>query len=150
MHIRSERGFSAVELLIVIAIIGIMAAIVIPWWLTYWPAATVRGGARDLQAGLTQAKMLAITSRQDICVQVVATGYRFLQGGCGGAAWVGAGTDATGLFRAPDQVTFSTPAFPIFTRFGTASNGPVVLTVTGPQNKTLTVTVLAAGSVRIP
>jgi type II secretion system protein H len=150
MRVRSEKGFSAAELLVGIAIIGIMAAIVVPWWLSYWPSATVQGAARDLQAGLTQAKMRAITTRQDICVQVAAGGYRFLQGGCGGGAWIGAGTAGNGWFSAPENVTFSSPASPVFTRFGTASNGPVVLRVTGPQNRTQTVTVLATGSVRIP
>lgn len=149
MHVRSRKGFSAIELLVVIAIIGIMAAIAIPWWLTYWPAATVRGAARDLQGGLNQAKMLAITTRQNICVQVLAGGYRFQQGGCGGAAWLGAGTDGTGLFRTPENVTFSGAASPIFTQFGTASQ-TAILTVTGPTNRTLTVTILPSGRVTIP
>ncbi|MFZ1061441.1 MAG: prepilin-type N-terminal cleavage/methylation domain-containing protein [Candidatus Rokuibacteriota bacterium] len=149
MHIRSQKGFSAAELLVVIAIIGIMAAIAIPSMLAYWPTATVQGAARDLQGGLTRAKTLAITTRQNICVEVLAGGYRFRQGGCGGGAWVGAGTSATGLFSAPENVTFTSPANPIFTQFGTASQ-TAILTVTGPSNRTLTVTVLPSGWVRIP
>jgi type II secretion system protein H len=146
---RDDKGFSMAELLVVVAMIAIMAFIAIPSMLAYWPTATVRGAARDVQAGLSQAKMLAITSRQDICVQVLAGGYRFQQGACGGAAWVGAGTDGTGLFRSPETVTFSSPASPIFTRFGTASQ-TAVLTVRGPSNRTVTVTVLPSGRVTIP
>ena len=140
------------ELLVVIAVIGIMALIAIPSILAYWPAATVRGAARGLQDGLNQAKTRAIATRQSICVQVVpgvAGGYRFRQGGCGGGAWIGTGTDATGLFRVPDKVTFTGGASPVFTQFGTAT-AQVGLTVTGPRNQTLTVTVLASGYVRIP
>ncbi len=153
MHIRSQKGFSAIELLVVVAIVGIMALIAIPSMLAYWPAATVQGAARDVQGGMTRAKTLAITTRQNVCVQVVAGGYRFLQGAgpnnCIGAAWTGAGTDATGLFGAPDNVTFTSAANPIFTPFGTASQ-TAVLTVTGPSIRTLTVTVLPSGWVRIP
>ncbi len=151
MHIRSQKGFSAAELLVVIAIIGIMAAIAIPSMLAYWPTATVQGAARDLQGGLTRAKMLAISTRQSIRVDVVAGGYRFWQPGLLPAPqyWVGAGTDGTGLFRAPENVTFTTAASPVFTQFGTAT-AQVVLTVTGPGNRTNTVTVEQSGRVRIP
>lgn len=149
MRLRAERGFTAAELLIVISVALIMVAIAIPWWLSYWSTATVRGGAQEVQLGLNRARMLAISTRQNICVEIVAAGYRFRQGTCAGTAWVGTGTDATGLVGAPADVTVTSPANPIFTQFGTASQ-TATLTVTGSGNRTLTVTVLPSGRVTIP
>ncbi len=154
-HLRGSRagvsqGFSMLELLFVIAIIGIVALITTPLFLSYLQAATVRTGAAEIQSGLNRAKQFAVTTRQNICVQLVAGGYRFLQGGCGGAAWVGLGTDTTGTFRFPNNVTATNAGTsPIFTQFGTASQTGT-LTVTGPGGITLTVSVSPSGRITVP
>jgi len=155
MRIRDQRGFSGAELLVVIAIIGIIALIAIPTWLAYGPAATLTGAAREIQAGLYQARELAISTRQNVCVQLIPPrGYRFMQGaagpGCaGGAAWTGADTDGGGTFRLANQNVAVVGANPIFTPFGTAQT-TAVFTVTGPQARQITVTVLPSGRVTIP
>lgn len=156
MSARDQRGFSMAELLVVVAIIGIMALIAIPTWLAYGPAATITGAAREIQAGLYQARQLAITTRQNVCVQLVPPrGYRFMQGavgpGCAGGvgAWTGADTDGGGTFRLANQNVVVVGANPIFTPFGTAQT-TAVFTVTGPQARQITVTVLPSGRVTIP
>ena len=140
-----------IELLVVIAVIGIMALIAIPWWLTYLPTATVNAAAREVQGGLNQARLLAITTRQNICVQVLPNGFRLRQNGCAGALWFGADTDPTGLFR-PSNALGNTVtlagAGPTFTQFGTA-NQVVIIRVTG-RGRTQTVTVQLTGRVTIP
>lgn len=147
MRGRRERGFSMVELLVVIAIIMVLAVIAIPWWLTYLPAATISAAARDIQSGLHQARLLAVGTRQNVCVQVLPNGYRFLIGGCAGAPWVGLGSDPTGAFRAGDGVTVG-GATPIFTQFGTASQVGIITVAAG--GRTQTVTVQPSGRVTIP
>ncbi len=142
-----------VELLVVAAVIGILALIVIPWWITYVPAATVTAAARQVQSGLNQARMLAISTRQSICVQVVPGGYQFRQGNCAAllpATTQPLGADATGTFRpfTSNNIALAGPS-PVFTQFGTASQA-AVLTVTGPQARTMTVTVQLSGRVTIP
>ncbi len=156
MRGRNQAGFSMVELLVVIAIIGIMALIVIPTWLAYGPAATITGAAREVQAGLYQARQLAISTRQNVCVQVVPPrGYQLrvgVAGGCaGGAAWTGPNTDGTGIFWLANQsVTLAAPPLnPVFTPFGTAAQ-VAAFTVTGPQARQQTVTVSPLGRVSIP
>src|SRR5438034_10633194 len=67
------------ELLVVVAILGITALIAIPLVLSYMPGATVRYAARELQSGLNRAKLMAVTTRQPVCVQATAGGYRFFQ-----------------------------------------------------------------------
>ena len=156
MILRDQKGFSIAELLVVITIIGILALIVIPTWLAYGPAATIAGAAREVQAGLNQARQLAISTRQNVCVRVVPPrGYQFMvgvAGGCaGGAAWTGLNTDGTGIFWLANQgVTIAAPPLnPVFTPFGTAAQ-VAVFTVTGPQARQQTVTVSPSGRVTIP
>ena len=148
MIVRDRKGFSVAELLVVVATIAILASAALPWWLTYLPAATVTAVAREIQGNLNLARQLALSTRQNICVQVVPGGYRFLQGGCGGAVWTGLNTDGSGTFR-PSSTVALAGGSPVFTPFGNASQ-TAILTVTTPSGRTLTVTVLPSGRVTIP
>jgi Tfp pilus assembly protein FimT len=141
-------GFSISELLVYISVLGAMATIALPTAWTYLPAAAASGGAREIRAILSQARMVAITTRQNICVQTVAGGFQLLQGSCAGAAWIGPDTSATGVIALSNDVTFSGPA-PVFTAFGTASTSGVV-TVSHGAGTSVTVTVQPSGQVTIP
>jgi Tfp pilus assembly protein FimT len=137
---------------VVVAIIGIMAAIAIPFFASYWRSAAVRAGAQEMRTALQQAKQLAITRRQNICVQPVvgpSPGYQFRQNTCAGAAIGMPGTDGTGTFRLQNNVTVAVLAGPpVFTPLGAAAGGQVQ--VTGPGGNFLTITVSAAGRITTP
>lgn len=141
-------GFSISELLVCISVLGAMVTIALPTAWTYLPTAAASGGAREIRAILSQARMVAITTRQNICVRTVAGGFQLLQGSCAGAAWIGPDTSATGVIALSNDVTFSGPA-PVFTAFGTASTSGVV-TVSHGSGTSLTVTVQPSGQVTIP
>ena len=143
-----STGFSISELLVCISVLGAMATIALPTAWTYLPAAAASGGAREIRAILSQARMVAITTRQNICVRTVAGGFQLLQGTCAGAAWIGPDTSATGVIALSNDVTFSGPT-PVFTAFGTASTSGVV-TVSHGAGTSLTVTVQPSGQVTIP
>ena len=144
---RWTAGFSMPELMASAGIIGVLATVALPLGLNYLPAAQARSGAREIQAALMQARMVAITTRQAICAQPVAGGYQYLQGSCAGLAWVGPSTNASGVAPVSTAVVVSGVA-PVFTPFGTASI-PTVLNVSyGAQ--ALTVTVQPSGQVTIP
>ena len=150
---RLDRGgWSLLELMVVVAIIGILAAITFPMIARYTRAATIRAGSQEMRTALLQAKQLAITRRQNICVQPVVApfnGYRFLQGTCAGAAILMPGTDGTGTFRLQNNVTVAVLAGPpVFTPLGAAAGGQFQLT--GPGGNTLTITVSVAGRVTTP
>src|SRR6266850_1858286 len=144
---RWTAGFSMPELVASAGLLGALATVALPMGLTYLPAAQARSGAREIQAVLMQARMVAITTRQAICAQPVAGGYRYLQGGCGGVPWVGSSTNASGVASVSNNVVASGVA-PVFTPFGTASVPSVVSVSHGAQ--TLTVTVQPSGQVTIP
>ena len=140
-------GFSLPELVASAGLIGVLATVALPMGLNYLPAAQARSGAREIQAILMQARMVAISTRQVICARSVAGGYQYLQGGCGGVPWVGSSTNASGVAAVSNNVIASGVS-PLFTPFGTASVPSVVSVSYGAQ--ILTVTVQPSGQVTIP
>jgi prepilin-type N-terminal cleavage/methylation domain-containing protein len=53
-------GFTAVELLIVIAVIGLMSAVAVPSLLSYMPKSRLNGAARTVAGDLMSARMAAV------------------------------------------------------------------------------------------
>ena len=70
---KKSAGFTLVEILITIAIIGIVAAIAIPNFLTVLPKWRAKSAATDLFSNLQLAKMTAIRQGRD-CSVTFSTG----------------------------------------------------------------------------
>ena len=62
----TSRGFSAAELLIVIAIVGLLVAVAVPLVNNQVRQAKARGAADAMGVDLRAARMLAVTKQQDI------------------------------------------------------------------------------------
>jgi type II secretion system protein H len=144
-----QAGFSLPEILVVLVIIGIMALISVPFFLTYYQSARLKAAAEEMAAFLNQGRQLAIRENQNVCVQVGATQLQYRLGGCAGAAWVGAGTDGAGNITIPGGITFAATANPVFSYLGAAAPA-ASYTLTNPETgRTLTVAVAASGRVSI-
>jgi prepilin-type N-terminal cleavage/methylation domain-containing protein len=143
----AQAGFSAAEVLVVIAIVGALALVSIPTLISYWRAATVKGAAEELVAGLSNARQLAITRNRTVCVELVGgTQYRFWLGPCGaGTIWTGPGTGANGFYTLAG-VTVTTTANPVFDRLGAAPT-QATFTISNPEGLTRSVDVAASGRV---
>jgi Tfp pilus assembly protein FimT len=146
---------------VVLAVVGVVIAAGIPYFLRYVRTATLNAGVQEVRDALARAKQLAISTRQCICVEVTSsTTYRYRQGttaipcaasACTGTAWKGVGTDANGYLSLQNRVRISNSgSSPIFTVLGTAPPGPAVFTVTAPSGATRTVTVTGAGRITSP
>jgi prepilin-type N-terminal cleavage/methylation domain-containing protein len=145
----NDRGFTAGELVVVMAIVGILAATSLPWMINYWRSATLKGGAEELAAGLNRGRQLAISQSRNVCVEVVGNRYRYRLNDCVGAPWPGPGTDATGFYGMSNNVGVAANQNPIFGYLGAANPG-ATFTVTNPQDgATLLVVVAVSGRVRI-
>jgi type IV fimbrial biogenesis protein FimT len=72
---KKDAGFTLIELLIVIAVAGILAAIVIPNFLAYREAARIRGAAGNLRADFEMAKLRAIKENTMVGMEFNADSY---------------------------------------------------------------------------
>jgi Tfp pilus assembly protein FimT len=141
---KAERGFTLAELVILIAVIGILSVMAVPSFLRYFQAATLKSGAQQFVALVNQARELAIKENDKLCVKMSSpTQMMYTRINCSGAAWVGPGTDAAGNINLPPGITaapLTVTANPIFDYVGSAA------TQTGA---TLTVAVAASGRVTV-
>ena len=86
---RSEKnsGFSVPELVVVIAVIGVLFLVMIPFFLNYYQGAAARADVQQIIALLNQARELAIKQNDSVCVTFPnSSQMALLLGGCGGTA----------------------------------------------------------------
>src|SRR5262245_11166909 len=145
----NERGFGMAELIVVVAIIGVLAALAMPSFLAYWQSSTLSAGAAQLQTTLNRGRQLAIAQNGSVCVQVSGTGGRDRRVSCAGTIWTGTGTNGAGLISLASGIQIS--GGPVtFTNIGGATAN-ATFTVTDPRtSRTRTVAVLTTGRVTVP
>jgi Tfp pilus assembly protein FimT len=144
-------GYSVTELVVVCAVIGLMAVMTIPFFVTYYQAAAARAGSQQVVVLLNQARGLAIKENDNICVQLPsATQMRMRLTGCGGAIWVGPGTDAVGLMTLPQGFTLAAPGDVVFNYLGAALPATTFTLTNSTTGATTTISVALTGRVTSP
>ena len=146
----AEKGFTLAELVILIAVIGILSVMAVPAFLRYYQAATLKSGAQQFVAMINQARELAIKENGNVCVKLSSpTQMTYVLNTCTGTAWVGAGTDAAGNINLPTGVTATSSANPIFNYVGSALPAATFTLTNTQTSATLTVAVAASGRVTV-
>jgi type IV pilus assembly protein PilA len=145
-----QAGFSLAELIMVIAVIGILAIMTVPAYLRYRQAAVLKAGAQQVATMINQARELAIKQNDSVCVKLPSASQMvYALGSCVGSSWVGAGTDATGNMNLPTGTTMTASANPIFNYVGSALPAATYTLTNTQTGATLSVAVAASGRVTI-
>jgi len=79
LALESRRGFSLVEMLVVVIILGILTAIAAPTFRQWRAHAAVNDAASSIMAHLKQARNLAVSESRRVRVVFAATTYVFDQ-----------------------------------------------------------------------
>lgn len=150
------RGFTATELVVVLAIVGVITAVSVPTLWTYFRTAALRGGAEEAVTVLNSARQLAIRLNTTVCVTNNGTLVQYHVGTCAAAAWTGPSTDAGGNVRLANGIALSGTNNLCFNYLGAGSATPApcvangTLTVTNPTGgATMSVVVATTGRIRI-
>jgi Tfp pilus assembly protein FimT len=147
---RNQSGFSLAELLVIVAVIGIVSILATPAFISYSQAARLKGGAQELATIINQARQVAITRNTTSCVLQGGNKVRIRIGGCTGTIWTGAGTDASGWFTLTEDVRVSAAtANAVFTHLGTASTAATYTVLNPATNRTMSVIVALSGRITI-
>jgi len=127
------RGFTLVEILVTVALIGIISAIAIPDWGTVLLTFRLNGGAREVQANLDWAKWRAIHENVKHRLVFSSTGYtieRFIN-----SAW----EDTLKGKDLPNGITVQTNTTIEYTVIGKSTGGTVKLCNTKGEGRNLEV-----------
>jgi prepilin-type N-terminal cleavage/methylation domain-containing protein len=152
----SPGGFTMAELVVVVAILGLVAAISAPNLWTALRSAALRAGAEEAVAVLNGARHLAIRLNTTVCVRNDGLQAQYRVGSCAAAAWTGVGTDSSGNIRLANGLRVSGSRTLCFNALGAGAATPSpcmangTLLVTSPSgDDTLSVVMATSGRLRV-
>jgi prepilin-type N-terminal cleavage/methylation domain-containing protein len=149
-----QRGVTMGELLMVVAVIGIITAVGTPYFMRYMQAAALRAAAQEVATIVNGARQLAIARNTNTCVALSSNQATYkinVTAACGGGSlFVGAGTRADGTMPLDNSMVISASTASVtFSPMGIAVQAGTYTVRNPTTNSTLSVVVAASGRVTI-
>ncbi len=140
---KTTRGFTLIELMVVIALIAILTAIAIPSYQTFMVRSRLKGAARQVMSDLMNARMMAVSLNQNVKVHIEGDGHTY-------QIWSDANNDGTvasnegvniskDLHQDYHDVALSKTNDPIFNPRGAASQFGTVTVTNSAGSRNITV-----------
>jgi len=120
----NKRGFSLTELMVVVAVIGIMGLVAVPSLVTALPGYRLKGAAKDLCSNMRKARSLAVKQNRNVSIVfhvdnntytidnservALADGITFGHGNATAGAGDGTSLPSDGISFSGNKVTFTT------------------------------------------
>jgi Tfp pilus assembly protein FimT len=154
---QDSPGFSLIEIVVIMAVIGAIALLSIPTFVTFMQAQRTQGAARQLVALLNQARQLAITRNTFFSVEVQSTPQGAQVRFCWDSVtpcptanvWTGPGTGAGGWMTFPNQDRIPVAPPITFSSLGAATSAGTLRVQNAEGTSCLDVVVSPAGRIRI-
>jgi Tfp pilus assembly protein FimT len=146
-----ERGFTVTELVVFVAIVGLLSVMTVPFFVRYYQAAAARADVQTVITMFNQARELAIKQNGNVCVTLPDNSHMALvQGSCGGAVWIGAGTDSAGNLALPPGFTITPASTVTFNYLGAADAIRTYTMINSTTGGTMTISISMTGRVTSP
>ncbi len=144
---KNDKGFTLLEMMVVIAVIAIVSAIAIPNFISFASGMKLRSASRDLYSNMQKARMNAIRQNTTWTIQFTSsgsnlTGYSVLNNG----AVVNIANGYPGIVMSISGTTPFQNNHALFYSDGTSNGGAV--TFANSTGQLSTVTVLASGGIK--
>jgi len=147
--VAGQRGFTLIEVMIVIMIVGVMATIAIPAFATWRENQSVRSATLTLLAQFKQARVLALSENRSVsivfCDGTVANAWVFDANSpdatCNPCTSAACDENEYSYAQFSSNLTISPATTRTFSSRGTSNSGTVTLTV-GSASRAITINVI--------
>ena len=143
-------GISLTEIMATMAVLGLVAALSVPFALTSWQAATLKAGAEELVTTLNGARQLALDQNQTVCVTNNGSTLAYRVSSCGAPPWTGLGTEGDGGIRLASSVRVAAATANVtFNYLGASGTGGTFTVLNPASGRALCVVVAPSGRITI-
>lgn len=146
-----QAGFTVTELVVYVALVGLLSVMTVPFFVRYYQAAAARADIQTMITIFNQARELAIKQNVPVCVTVPNSSqivYRV--NACDGTIWVGAGTDSAGNINLPAGFTISPLNTVTFNYLGAAGTAQTYTMTNTQTSSTQTFSIALTGRITSP
>lgn len=147
----SQPGFTVTELVVFVAIVGLLFVMTVPFFVRYYQAAAARADVQTVISLFNQARELAIKQNDKVCVTMPDGSHMLLRmSNCAGTAWVGAGTDGVGNITLPPGFTITPLNNVTFDYLGATDGAQTYTMNNSTTGGTMTISIALTGRVTSP